>query len=73
MDAVQEPADLDLRAGGPLLEVVDRVRETAGDREPEVVGGVDRGLELPAGSREHLGGVGDDVQLVCLHDCLLLR
>jgi hypothetical protein len=40
---LEEPAGFGLDAGGPVLEVVDGVREAVGDDEPEVVGGVDRG------------------------------
>ena len=40
--------------------------------KPEVAGGVDRGLQLPAGIREHLVGAGDGPQGLWLHGCLLL-
>jgi hypothetical protein len=56
---LEEPAGFGLDAGDPVLEVVDGVREAVRDNEPEAVGHVDRGLQLPTGNRENPGGAGD--------------
>jgi hypothetical protein len=69
---VEKLARFGVRAGRPVPQVVEDVRETVGHDEADIVGGADRNLELAAGSRERLGGAGDGLGGLWFHDRLLL-